>query len=547
MIGKKKVVTVQYPDRYKKLLLQNRRRDSVIYIETKNRSNYEGTEQLRTETDKYVRGQRAVRRKLHIMKKRILILLGILIIGGGAAGVCWKTGVFGQQEVSGDVVYVTLISEINGDAAGVSNRYAGTVEPQETVEVELESGRSVKEVQVKTGDQVKKGQLLFEYDLSSIQDSLEEAQLELDRLKNEESSLNDQIATLEKEKKQASQDNQLSYTIEIETNKMNLKKNEYNQKSKQAEIDKLQSATGNTEVRSSIDGVIQKIDTSKLSTDDGDSLDDSANDMSSYSDTGSGSSNAFITILSTGSYRVKGTVNELNIQNIVEGEPVIVRSRVDSSQIWHGTMGTIDKDSATTNSNSNSFGMMDASGDSQTSSSTYPFYVNLDSSDGLMLGQHVYIENDEGQEDQKAGLWLSEVYISDTDTDQPYVWAMGKDKKLEKRSVILGQYDEELGEYEIADGLTKDDYIAYPAENLKEGMATTKNREEAVESDNVDMEPVSDMSSDELPADDNMDSIDYGYDGTDDTMISDYDTGDMTDGDLPDEDLVPIQDDTEAE
>ena len=154
------------------------------------------------------------------MKKRILILLGILIIGGGAAGVCWKTGVFGQQEVSGDVVYVTLISEINGDAAGVSNRYAGTVEPQETVEVELESGRSVKEVQVKTGDQVKKGQLLFEYDLSSIQDSLEEAQLELDRLKNEESSLNDQIATLEKEKKQASQDNQLSYTIEIETNKI---------------------------------------------------------------------------------------------------------------------------------------------------------------------------------------------------------------------------------------------------------------------------------------------------------------------------------------
>ena len=276
------------------------------------------------------------------MKKRILILLGILIIGGGAAGVCWKTGVFGQQEVSGDVVYVTLISEINGDAAGVSNRYAGTVEPQETVEVELESGRSVKKVQVKTGDQVKKGQLLFEYDLSSIQDSLEEAQLELDRLKNEESSLNDQIATLEKEKKQASQDNQLSYTIEIETNKMNLKKNEYNQKSKQAEIDKLQSATGNTEVRSSIDGVIQKIDTSKLSTDDGDSLDDSADDMSSYSDTGSGSSNAFITILSTGSYRVKGTVNELNIQNIVEGEPVIVRSRVDSSQIWHGTMGTID-------------------------------------------------------------------------------------------------------------------------------------------------------------------------------------------------------------
>lgn len=519
------------------------------------------------------------------MKKRILILLGILIIGGGAAGVCWKTGVFGQQEVSGDVIYVTQISEINGENSGVSNRYAGVVEPQETVEVELESGRSVKEVQVKTGDQVKKGQLLFEYDLSSIQDSLEEAQLEMDRLKNEAVSLNDQITTLENEKKKASQDNQLSYTIEIETNKMNLKKNEYSQKSKQAEIDKLQSATGNTEVRSSIDGVIQKIDTSKLSTDSGDSLDDSSDtDMSSASDTGSGSSNAFITILSTGSYRVKGTVNELNIQNIVEGEPVIIRSRVDSSQTWKGTMGTIDKDSASTNSSSNAyFGMMDASGDSQTSSSTYPFYVELDSSDGLMLGQHVYIEKDEGQEEKKAGLWLSEVYIVDADTDQPYVWAMGKDKKLEKRSVILGQYDEDLGEYEIADGLTKDDYIAYPSENLKEGMATTKNREEAVESDNVDMEPVSGIDSDEIPTEEDMGDIDNNSyeDGTesgeavsdyemsdqgtviDDTYDStaddwDSDTGmsddswsdgteEMTDSGLPDEDLVPAGDDTEAE
>ncbi|MFR7395086.1 MAG: biotin/lipoyl-binding protein [Blautia wexlerae] len=42
------------------------------------------------------------------------------------------------------------------------------VEPQETVNVKIESGRKVKEVQVKTGDEVKAGQLLFVYDLSSI-------------------------------------------------------------------------------------------------------------------------------------------------------------------------------------------------------------------------------------------------------------------------------------------------------------------------------------------------------------------------------------------
>ena len=519
------------------------------------------------------------------MKKRILILLGILIIGGGAAGVCWKMGIIGnQQQTSGDAVYVTKISDLTDQTSGVSNRYAGVVEPQETVSVELESGRTVKEVKVKTGDQVKKGQLLFEYDLSSIQESLEEAQLDLDRLKNEASSLTEQIATLEKEKKQATQDNQLSYTIEIETNKMNLKKNEYSQKSKQAEIDKLQSATGNTEVRSSIDGVIQKIDTSKLTSDDNSSVDDSADDSDmSYSSDSSSGGNAFITILSTGAYRIKGTVNEMNVQNIIEGDPVIIRSRVDSSQTWKGTMGTIDRESATSSNSSSSFGMMDSSGDSQTSTSTYPFYVNLDSSDGLMLGQHVYIEMDEGQDTQKTGVWISEAYIVDADTDSPYVWAADKDDKLEKRSVILG-------EYEIADGLTKDDSIAFPSDVLEEGMATTTNIEEAMDTSTVDMQPVDELGADNLDADnlgaDNLDADNLGADNldgedayvTDDfsdseddwnadewsaddeyesdgesTVIDDPDAmGDVVSDDdsdgvsVPmDEDLVPVQGDTE--
>ena len=510
------------------------------------------------------------------MKKRILILLGILIIGGGATGVCWKMGIIGnQQQTSGDAVYVTKISDLTDQTSGVSNRYAGVVEPQETVSVELESGRTVKEVKVKTGDQVKKGQLLFEYDLSSIQENLEEAQLDLDRLKNEAGSLTEQIATLEKEKKQAAQDNQLSYTIEIETNKMNLKKNEYSQKSKQAEIDKLQSATGNTEVRSSIDGVIQKIDTSKLTSDDNSSVDDSAgdSDMSYSSDSSSG--NAFITILSTGAYRIKGTVNEMNVQNIIEGDPVIIRSRVDSSQIWKGTMGTVDRESATSSNSSSSFGMTDSSGDSQTSTSTYPFYVNLDSSDGLMLGQHVYIEMDEGQDTQKTGVWISEAYIVDADTDSPYVWAADQDDKLEKRNVILGQYDEELGEYEIADGLTKDDSIAFPSDVLEEGMATTTNIEEAMDTSTVDMQPVDELGADN-PGADNLDGEDayatddfsdseddwnadewsaddeYESDG-ESTVIDDPDAmGDAVSDDdsdgvsVPmDEDLVPVQGDTE--
>ena len=468
------------------------------------------------------------------MKKKVFVIGGLIILAGAAGAGGWyyyKENYADLSAASGEVAYVTKISTLLGEDSGVLNRFAGVVEPQETVKVNIESGRTVTEVKVKTGDEVKKGQLLFEYDLSSIQDSLKEAQLALDRLKNEALSLNEQITTLEKEKKKANKSSQLSYTIEIETNKMNLKKNEYDQVSKQAEIDKLQAATTNTEVRSEIDGVIQKIDTSKLGSDDGDTLDDS---MSSDYGSSDSSDNAFITILSTGSYRIKGQVNEQNRNTVVPGSAVLVRSRVDENQIWHGTMGAVDEQNSTNSSSNSYFGM--SSGDDTTSSSTYPFYVTLDSSEGLMLGQHVYIEMDEGQEEQKTGIWLGEYYIVDADTDSPYVWAVDSRGKLEKRSVILGQYDENLSEYEIADGLTEDDSIAFPSDSLVEGMSTRDMSEMTDEElENIDMETNldnSDYSDGDImePVEEGDSSADFESGVIDDSMDA------VIDGDYSEDD-----------
>lgn len=475
------------------------------------------------------------------MKKRILIALGILVLaaGIGAGGWYYYTHHAGSAGGS-DIVYVTKISKLSEMDSGVENRYAGVVEPQETVQVKIESGRKVKEVQVKTGQEVKKGQLLFQYDLGSIQQSLQEAQLALDRLKNEQLSISDQITTLEAEKKKATADNQLSYTIEIETQKMNLKKNEYDQKSKQAEIEKLSQATQNTEVRSEIDGVIQKIDTSKMGGDDSDGVDDTLTEGSSDSgDSGSGdsSSNAFITILSTGAYRVKGTVNEVNRDSIIEGTPVIIRSRVDSSKTWKGTMGSVDMDNSASNNSSDMamYGMSSTSND-QTSSSTYPFYVNLDSSDGLMLGQHVYIEPDEGQDDNKVGIWLNDYFIVDADTDSPYVWIADAGNKLVKRDVVLGQYDENLAEYEIADGLTEKDKIAFPTDELKEGMSAVEGTADQTTSamwDTSDEEDSLDESGE--------DYSDLESDGAEPEMIEDSDMTDVTDDISSGDDLVPME------
>ncbi len=482
------------------------------------------------------------------MKKSFLVVGGIVIAAAAGAG-GWYYYNNSQTGASGeDTVYVSSISTLMGNDLGVQNRYAGVVEPQDTVEVKIDNGRKVKEVKVKVGDEVKQGQLLFEYDLSSIQEDLQEAKLDLERLKNEAVNLQQQINTLEKEKKQAKADSQLSYTIEIETNKMNLKKNEYDQKSKAAEIQKLGNAMLNTEVRSDIDGVIQKIDSSKMSSDESESVENTlVEESSGYTYGMENSENgAFITILSTGAYRVKGMVNELNRQNIIPGEPVIIRSRADENQTWKGTMGNVDQENASSDSN-NMYGMMSTSGDSQTNSSSYPFYVQLETSEGLMLGQHVYIEPDQGQNDKKEGLWLSDFFIADADTAEPYVWVADEKKHLEKRSVTLGKYDEALLEYEIVDGLTEDDCIAFPAEGLEEGMDAvvgsgeqTMNAMMSEDMGEPDMESMEgEGSSDEMVPEEEMGEMVPYEEGTEE-VSSEFDESQTDASGAVVDDLVPV-------
>lgn len=159
--------------------------------------------------------------------------------------------------------------------------------------------------------------------------------------------------------------------------------------------------------------------------------------------------------------------------------------------------------------------------------------MELDSSDGLMLGQHVYIERDIGQDELKEGLWLSDYYIVDADTNEPYVWAANDKKKLEKRYITLGKHDDDLGEYEIIDGLTKKDSIAFPTDALKEGETTeegditqtlgegeddlsmdmTGADSYAMPDDSVDMEPIEESSDEDVENfDDSEDTLDPNED-----------------------------------
>lgn len=436
-------------------------------------------------------------------------------------------------------VYVQKVSDIInlGSGNGGQNRYAGVVESQDVWNITQNADKTVKEVYVEEGDTVKVGDKLFAYDNEEAQLNLAQAKLELERMENEIKAGETEIKNLESEKKQVSKSDQIEYTIQIQSQKAANKKTEYEIKSQKTKIESLEKAAKNSVVKSEMAGVVQKINQSAIS---------SGTDADDYTD---GDDSVFMSILATGDYRIKATVNEQNQWTIEDGKAVIIRSRVDENVSWTGTITTKDTSNPTSASSNEYYDS--SSSDDTTTSSKYSFYVELDSSEGLILGQHVYVETDEGQEEEKEGIWLDSYYIIQDDNSteelaeestetqtEGYVWAEGTFGRLEKRKVTLGSYDEMLDKYEILDGLTEEDYIAFPEEDLKAGMKTTKDIEEAVDAEEAQDEELSDdMDGDGDYIDQDEDMTDDGMTDSDDgEVFQEFDTEDGALDDILNED-----------
>lgn len=445
-------------------------------------------------------------------KKGIIILIVVLLVLAGAAGAIYYV-LHNKKASNEELVYATKISDLNGGYDLTESRYMGTVESQEVKGVNRDSDKKVKELYVKEEDEVKAGEVLFEYDTESMELQLRQLELELTSINNNIATLNQQIASLTTEKAAAPAEEQLSYSAQIQNLQAQVNQANYDASAKQLEIDRQKLSMENTKVVAPMDGIIKTINENNSTSS---SDDDSSN---SNSDNGSDStSNAYITIMAKGDYRIKATASELTVRSMSEGQSMIIRSRVDDST-WTGTVTKIDLEHPD-NGNNNDYYMS-----SGTTATKYPFYISLDSTDGLMLGQHVYVEADYGQGDVKEGLWLDEYYIMQED-DGAYVWAENAKGYIEKRKIELGEYDENMMRYQILSGLTEDDYIAYPEDRVKEGMKVTHNYEDVMIDDTGDDGTIDDGSYDDGAYDDG-----YTDDGIlDDGSINNIDDGANTDG-----------------
>jgi len=349
---------------------------------------------------------------------------------------------------SENAVYVQSVASLSG-MGGIApgDRFAGMVVAENVTEVFKDQDKAVHTLLVKEGEDVEAGQELFNYDTDQLQLDLDRKNLELDQLKATIENYKQQIIDLEAERNRSS--DKLEYTIQIQSTQLDLKEAELNLAAKQTEVEQAKALLENASVTAPVAGRIQSI---------------SENGTDNY-----GNPTAYITIRQAGSFRVKGMIGELQRGGITEGSRVQILSRTDDS-VWSGTISLIDYENPQQGSQQDMYYGMAT--DEMTTASKYPFYIELDSMEGLMLGQHVYIQPELPEGD--TGLSVSDAFIAYDEAGNPYVWAERRGK-LTKQTVVLGEYDMMMGTVQILEGLTEEDYIAFPDPELcVEGAPTTR-------------------------------------------------------------------------
>lgn len=164
-----------------------------------------------------------------------------------------------------------------------------------------------------------------------------------------------------------------------------------------------------------------------------------------------------------GGFYIEGSVSELEKEKLKPGQEVTVNDW-NTGNVYTGEVISIG-DFPTDNDNWNGMGNPNAS--------YYPFRAFVDGEADLQEGSYVSMSYSTASAEQ--GIYLEKAFVR-TEKGESYIYAMGADGRLEKRTVrvgkvLWGSY------YEILSGISEEDLLAFPyGKHVKHGAP-------AVESD----------------------------------------------------------------
>ncbi len=419
---------------------------------------------------------------------RIITLLLVLALLGGGAYYLYQRDFGGSKETA----YVQSVSAIIGSGSvGLYAQYNGVVEAKDVIEVNPTGSMPIKECYVSAGSKIREGEPLFCYDVDDLE--LQYAQIEIDisGVENNLRTYRDQLSALNTKLKKAKEEERYAIELDIQTVELDIRKAEFDLEDKHRRAAEMQAVIDASEVLSPVTGTVRSV----------------RDNSGSYDPFGYGysdGSSAYITIIAGTAFCVKGTVNEQTIYTLYVGMPVLIRSRVND-RVLHGTIYRIDTE--TPDSSQSAVYYYDGG----ERASKYAFYVEPDSIEGLMIGQHVVIDLNTDT-DTSTALMLPAAFLFE-ENGSYFAWAADADGHIERRAVTVGAYDEETECWEILDGLARRDRIAFPDETIHAGMLAT----ETAYTDSGDIGGMTTIPEDGMPG---------MWDTFDDGMTDTWDTSD---------------------
>ncbi|MED0667911.1 efflux RND transporter periplasmic adaptor subunit [Pseudobacillus badius] len=390
-------------------------------------------------------------------KKWIIAISTIIILGLGIGGYIFTKSKFNSEEGAGEIFPTKVSDMMGGMEASAGGLFAGVVEPKETEKIFLSSERgTVKEVFVKEGDVVKANDQLFSYENAEGEMELKQKAIDLDIANSSVKQKKSEIWSLEKQIKNAASEEKSALREQVSQAETDLKLAKFEVEKANLEYQEMKKKVNNNIVRAKVNGLVQKVDEEQKQSTGGENQGEQQ------------PSGPFMQIYNTDAYFVKGNVNELIKDELQVGQEVNVVSRKNPEQKWPGKIieiGKLPVDEGT--DEMGGMGMDEMAMNPQ--ASNYPFQVQLTEHEGLEFGYHVFIEL-KGEEASQEVMLPTDMIVMDG--EKPFVWTVA-DEKVKKQEVELGKEMPDMMMTVIKSGLTKDDYVIFPDDTVKEGKKVT--------------------------------------------------------------------------
>ena len=420
-------------------------------------------------------------------KTKILIGAGVLtLIVVMAVIYAFKGRVSTVDQMDPEEMEV-LVQEVTEEKMEETILVTGKIvaENEQKVYGEPENGE-IKEFNVKENDKVKKGDSLFVYDGTEVDNELNAAVRSRDMLQNNTQAIQNQLNQMAKqieEMKKAkenghSTDEEGTSITDEDIRELELEKNQLaleieNSKAEvsgaQAEINRIDEQKKALTVKSKMDGTVVKVNKNLERTEEG-------------------TTEPIVHIVSNEPFKVIGTMSEFDSVKIKSGQDVVIRPKVFKDREWKGKVESVSEFPTDEGGEE-----MDMYGGGDMNVTMYPFKVEItDDTKELRQGYHVSLEVTIGGDEKKLvvphSALLDDMMMGEEDEDAsmmddmfgmedgmmeeaPFVYVL-IDGVLERRDVETGTMNDEF--IEITDGVEVGELVVItPSFEMYDGMEVT--------------------------------------------------------------------------